>query len=268
MKNIQRKFINSGITPALIWSFARQDLVERYAGSALGFAWAFLQPIVMMFIFIVIFGQLMNSRLPGVETYYGYSIFLIAGMIPWIAFSNTLTRTATVFVDKKNVLSKVRISLIVFPIFILLAETIIFCIGFLIFGCFLIYINHIPSMNILAMPWIFLIQQMLATGLGMILGVLNVFIRDVKEFCSILIQLLFWATPIVWSPQVMTIDQYNWLKIFNPLSNIISGYQSIFLGNLRLDFILLNWAAGIGAITLAVGFLLVHRMEKDIRDLI
>ena len=256
------------MTPALIWSFARQELVDRYAGSALGFLWAFLQPLVMMFIFVVIFGQLMGARLPGVGSAHGYSIYLVSGMLPWLAFSNTLARTATVFVDKKNVLSKVGLSLTVLPIFIVVAEAATFGIGLLLFGVFLLFVQQAPSADVLALPWIFLVQQMLAMGLGMILGVLNVFLRDVREFCNVLVQLWFWATPIVWAPQIMSPEQFAWLKLLNPLASVMSGYQAIFMGNARPDYDALSVVAVGAAVTLALGYLFIKRMEKDIRDLI
>ena len=254
--------------PALIWSFARQELVDRYAGSMLGFVWAFVQPMVMMFIFVVIFGQLMGGRLPGVDTAYGYAIYLVAGMLPWIAFSNTLARTATVFVDKKNVLSKVGLSLTMLPLFIVVAETATFAIGVLLFGGLLALAGHAPSADVLALPWIFLVQQMLALGIGMILGVLNVFLRDVREFVNVLIQLWFWATPIVWAPQIMSPARFEQLKRFNPMANVATAYQGAVLGNARPDYDSLALVAVAAACTLAAGYVFVRRMEKDMRDVI
>ena len=254
--------------PALIWSFARQELVDRYAGSALGFVWAFLQPLFMMFIFVVIFGQIMGSRLPGVNMAYGYSIYLVAGMLPWLAFSNTLARTATVFVDKKHVLSKVGLSLTVLPLFILVSETATFGIGLLLFAGLLLLAGHTPSADVLALPWIFLVQQMLALGIGLIFAVLNVFLRDVREFSGIVVQLWFWFTPIVWAPQIMSAELFGLLKMLNPMASVMTAYQAIFWANGRPDYAALALLAVLAAAVLALGYLFVLRMEKDIRDVI
>lgn len=256
------------MTPALIWSFARQELVDRYAGSALGFAWAFVQPVFMMFIYIVIFGELMGSRLPGVALRDGYSIYLVAGMLPWLAFANTLARTATVFVDKKPVLSKVGLSLTMLPLFVVLAETATFVIGLALFGVYLLLAGHAPSPHLLTLPWIFLVQQMLALGIGLILAVLNVFLRDVREFSGIFVQLWFWFTPIVWTPQIMSPELFARLKMLNPMASVVTAYQAIFLGNARPDYSTLALVAVLAAATLAVGYLFVRRMEKDVRDVI
>lgn len=254
------------MTPALLWSFARQELVDRYAGSALGFAWAFLQPLVTLFIFVVIFGQVMAARLPGLSSTYGYSIYLVAGMLPWLAFANTLTRTSSVFVDKKGILSKVGLSLPMLPIFIVVAECVTFLIAMLLFIGFLLLAGFPLKAEILILPWVFLIQQMFALGLGMILAVLNVFLRDVREFVGILMQIWFWMTPIVWTPQIVSGELYAWLARINPMVTVLEAYHGMYLPGQTPDYLALMPIAVLAVLCLAAGYLFVKRLEKDIRD--
>ncbi len=253
------------MTPALLWNFARQELVDRYAGSALGFAWAFLQPLVTLFIFVVIFGQVMSARLPGVSDSYGYGIYLASGMLPWIAFSNTLSRASSVFVDKKSVLSKVGLSLPMLPVFIVVAESITFLIGLGLFLLFLLIVGAPVKPAVLVLPWVFLIQQMLALGMGLILAVLNVFLRDVREAVSLLVQLWFWVTPIVWAPQIVPPKLYHYISIFNPMAPITTAYHAMFLPG-RPDYQALMMLAVLAAAVLGAGYVFVKRMEKDVRD--
>ena len=117
----------------LIIELAKRDFIERYSGSALGFVWSFIYPLINILIYMVIFGSLMGARLPGMSSVWGYGVYLISGLVPWMAFANTVTRSSTVFLDKKNIISKINVDLPTLPLFILLSETITFCVTFVIF---------------------------------------------------------------------------------------------------------------------------------------
>lgn len=254
------------MTPALIWNFARQELIDRYAGSSLGFTWAFIQPIVLLFIFVVIFGGIMGSRLPGVENSWGYSIYLISGMLPWLAFSSTLARTATVFTDKKHVLSKVGLSLTVLPVFIVVAETVTFIIALSIFFVLLIVLQEPWRPEALLLIPVFAIQQALAMGLGLLLATLNVFLRDVREFVNVFMQLWFWVTPIVWVPGIVGGGLYAYLEVLNPLIPLTEAYHAMFVGDRGIDYLSLALIAALAGGLLLLGLLLVRVLEREIRD--
>lgn len=254
------------MNPALLWNFARQELVDRYAGSALGFAWAFLQPLVTLFIFVVIFGQIMGARLPGQSDTYGYSVYLISGMLPWLAFGNTLSRAATVFQDKKGVLSKIGLSLPTLPVFIVIAESITFLISLGLFLVFLLLAGVPLKPAALVLPWVFLAQQMLALGLGLIFAVLNVFLRDVREFVSVLVQIWFWLTPIVWTQQTVSPERFALLAAINPMVPFVSAYHAMFVPGLALDYPALIKSTLLAGVVLGLGYVFVRRMEKDVRD--
>ena len=254
------------MNPALIWNFARQELIDRYAGSSLGFAWAFVQPLVLMFIFVVVFGGIMGARLPGSGGSWAYSIYLIAGMLPWQAFSSTLSRTATVFTDKKRVLSKVGLSLPLLPLFIVLAETLTFLIAFSLFVLLLLVLRHPWRPEALLLPVIFVLQQGLALGLGLLLATLNVFLRDVREFVKVVTQLWFWVTPIVWVPSVVGSALYDTLYRLNPLVPLTETYHAMFVGERGFDFPALALIALLSAGFLAMGLYLVRSLEREIRD--
>ncbi|MDY0072437.1 MAG: ABC transporter permease [Thauera sp.] len=251
---------------ALLWSFTRQELVDRYAGSALGFGWAFIQPLVTLFIFVVIFGQIMSARLPAVNNVYGYSAYLISGMLPWLAFAGTLGRSSTVFVDKAGMLSKVKLSLPTLPVFIVLAESITFVIGFLLFQLFLLFTDINPKPAVLVLPWVFVLQQMLALGLGLIFAVLNVFLRDVREFVSVLVQLWFWLTPIVWAPQAVPAGLLDVLAVLNPMLPITNAYHAMFIPGMEIDYGKLQLTTLVTSLIVGLAYILVRRLERDVRD--
>ena len=118
---------------SLIIELAKRDFIERYSGSALGFVWSFIYPLINILIYMVIFGSLMGARLPGMSSVWGYGIYLVAGLVPWTAFANTVTRASTVFLDKKNIIAKIRIDLPTLPLFILISESVTFVVTLVIF---------------------------------------------------------------------------------------------------------------------------------------
>ena len=92
---------------SLLIELTKRDFTERYSGSVLGVFWTFLWPLVNIFVYIVIFSQVMGARLQGSSSTYSYGIYLVAGILPWTAFANTVSRSATVLVDKKHIISKI-----------------------------------------------------------------------------------------------------------------------------------------------------------------
>ncbi len=90
---------------SLILELTKRDFIERYSGSSLGFIWSFIYPLITILIYMVIFGNLMGARLPGMVSIWGYGVYLIAGLVPWTAFANTVTRSSNVFLEKKHIIS-------------------------------------------------------------------------------------------------------------------------------------------------------------------
>ena len=96
------------LNAALIWQLTKRDFSERFAGSVLGSTWAMIWPLVSLFIYIVIFGRIMGGRLPGDSAIYAYGVYAASGLIPWVAFSTTVARSSSLFVDKRNQFCPVR----------------------------------------------------------------------------------------------------------------------------------------------------------------
>ena len=107
----------------LLWHFVRQDFSDRYSGSALGRGWLLVTPLLQILIFVTIFGGLIGPRLPGTHTgSFGYGVYLVSGILPWTAFASTISRTTTVFLDKRAILSKVPVSLTLVALHVAIVE--------------------------------------------------------------------------------------------------------------------------------------------------
>lgn len=252
---------------SLVIELTKRDFIERYSGSTLGFAWSFIYPLINILIYMIIFGSLMGARLPGTSSVWGYGIYLIAGLIPWTAFTNTVTRSSTVFLDKKNIISKIRVDLPTLPVFIVLSETITFCVTFVIFLGILLITGFVLSPLLLLIPVIYLIQQIFAYALGFFLAMFVVFLRDLKEVVAIAFQIWFWFTPIVYVFDILPSFAQQVL-ILNPMLAVVSGYHDIFVFDRVPSFFYLSLVL-IGSIALIIlDYVIFKKLEKDIRDFI
>lgn len=255
------------MSPLLLLDFTRQDFVDRYSGSVLGAIWAFIHPLVMIFIFTVIFSKIMGARLPNATgPTASYSIYLVSGLLPWLAFANTITRGSTVFLDKRHIIGKIRVTLAYLPIYIVLSETLTFIISLSLFLGFLALTQSLPDQLILLLPFIFMVQQIFAFGLGLFFGVLNVFLRDVKELVGILLTFWFWLTPIVWVPDIAPPMVQELQTILNPAYLFVAAYRDIFVHGVAPDFAALSRLVIISHATLLIAWLALKALEKDVRD--
>jgi lipopolysaccharide transport system permease protein len=253
------------LNAALIWQLTKRDFSERFAGSILGSTWAMIWPLISLFIYIVIFGRIMGSRLPGDSAIFAYGLYAASGLIPWAAFSTTLSRSSTLFVDKRNIISKINVPLPSLLLYVNLSETITFLISLVLLFLFLLF-NHIPiSEKVLLLPYIYYLQQLFAFGLGLLVATLNVFVRDMKEVVGIALQLWFWFTPIVYIQDILP-DLAKKVIVFNPANILIESYHRIFIFQEAIPL------KGLILMTLFTHGLLLfsyfafRRLQKDLRD--
>jgi lipopolysaccharide transport system permease protein len=261
------KTIRFSLKYNLIIELTKRDFVERFSGSILGFSWLFTWPIINISIYILVFGKLIGARLPNVDSTFAYGIYLVAGLLPWLAFSNTVMRITTVFVDRKPIISKIKVNLLFFPFYIVLSESVVFIISMLMFCCFYLILDF-PSLNFLyVLPLVFLVQQLFAYALGSIFSILFVFIRDIKEFVGVLIQVWFWLTPIVYTVDILP-ELVASIVVFNPAFVFVGAYQNIILLNTAPSYYSLGLLAALCVILIFIARKVCHKLEKDIRDFI
>jgi len=251
----------------LIFELAKRDFTERYSGSALGFMWSFIYPLINIVIYIIIFGNLMGARLPGDTSIWGYGVYLISGLVPWTAFTNTVTRASTVFLDKKNIIGKIHVDLPTLPLFIVISESVTFVITLAIFFVILL-ITKVPlSGYIVFIPLIYVIQQVLAYALGFFLAMFVVFLRDLKEVVTIGFMVWFWFTPIVYVFDILPAFAKPFL-MWNPMLAIISSFHNIFIYQKSPSFYYLALVLVVSLVLIVVDYIIFKKLEKDIRDFI
>ncbi|WP_305882435.1 ABC transporter permease [Desulfuromonas sp. KJ2020] len=211
---------------AFITGSVKREFQSKYRNSLLGAAWTVLNPLAMIIVYTVIFSQVMQAKLPGIDSTFAYSIYLCAGILTWGLFADIVGRGQNVFLEHANLIKKLSFPRISLPVIVVLNASLNFAIIFGLFTLFLIVSGNFPGWAYLAVFPVLLIQILFAIGLGIIIGVLNVFFRDVGHFFGIFLQFWFWLTPIVY-PATILPDEARPILAYNPMMTFISAYQNI-----------------------------------------
>jgi len=220
-----------------LWSFrsfilgsVKREFQSRYRNSVLGAAWVVLPALAQIIIYTLIFSRLIGARLPGIDDTMGYSIYLCAGIVAWSLHTEVIGRSTSVFLDNANMIKKLLFPRLCLPVIVVVSSLINFSIILGIFVVFLTATGRFPGTSLLALLPLVLLHTLLATGIGMALGVMNVFFRDVGQLTQIVLQFWFWLTPIVYPISILP-DSIQTLVALNPMTPIIAAYQQIFLYN-------------------------------------
>lgn len=224
--------IISGLSTA-IWNYRyfiassiRNDLRTRFARSKLGAAWMILQPLALVLIYSLVLSRIMSSKLPGINGSYSYSIYLLSGMMAWSLFNEIIMRALTVFVDNATMLKKIVFPRVCLPIITLGSGLVNNIFLFIVTIAVFVVLGHVPTIAIVWMPLLIVITAAFSLSIGLLLGILNVFVRDVAQFMNVVLQLLFWLTPVVYTSNIVPPRFHEFLK-FNPLYWIVADYQDV-----------------------------------------
>ena len=204
----------------------KREFQTKYRNSLLGAAWNIINPLAMIVVYTVIFSQVMQARLPGVVNTFGYSIYLCAGVLTWGLFTEIATRSQNMFLDNANLLKKMNFPRLCLPVAVVANGMLNFSIVFSLFSLFLILSGNFPGWVSLALIPLVALLVLFAIGLGMVLGVLNVFFRDVGHFFGIFMTFWFWFTPIVYAPEILP-EKVRPLMALNPMSAFMAAVQGV-----------------------------------------
>jgi lipopolysaccharide transport system permease protein len=211
---------------AFIVGSVQREFQSKYRNSLLGAAWTVLNPLAMIVVYTVIFAQVMRSRLPGVDSTFAYSIYLCAGVLTWGLFAEIIGRAQNMFLDHANLLKKLSFPRLCLPVTVVANASLNFAIVFALFTMFLVISGNFPGWAYLGLLPLLAIQIAFAIGLGISLGVLNVFFRDVGQFFGIFLQFWFWLTPIVYPASILP-ESMRPMMAFNPMATLTAAYQTI-----------------------------------------
>ena len=248
-----------------ILSSVKRNFVSRYLGTHLGFFWAIAQPLAMILIYTLVFAELMKPVLPGHESKYAYSVYLCAGILTWQLFSDLLNRSVGIFVQNAGLLKKVNIPKLALPIIVALSGLSNFAVILALFLLFLVVIGSFPINAVVALAPVLVLVVAFALGLGVLLGTINVFYRDVEQVTAMLLQFWFWLTPIVYPARALPEFLASALA-WNPMVPIVAFVQTIFLDNRIPPFATLAYPAMIASGLLVLGLMSFRSLSGEIVD--
>jgi lipopolysaccharide transport system permease protein len=209
-------------------SSIKAEFRGRFARSKLGAIWMILNPLAQATIFAVVLSEVLAARLPNIDNKAAYAIYLMAGTAAWGLFSEILTRCTTVFIDYSNTLKKIAFPRLCLPLIVggsaLLNHLLLLAAIVVVF----LFFGHFPNSAWLVLPIGMVLIVMLAFGLGILLGLLNVFSRDVGQVLGIVMQLWFWFTPIVYTSDTLP-KRFARLLEINPMTALVKIYQQALL---------------------------------------
>jgi lipopolysaccharide transport system permease protein len=246
----------------LLTSFTLRDIKIRYKQTALGFAWAIIQPLFMMVIFTVIFGGFAKIPSDGVP----YPLFSFAALLPWMLFSEGLTRSTMSMVANANIMTKVYFPRLVMPISGILSPLVDFAVSLSILVVMMAYYGFVPTLNVVFLPFFIFLALATSLGVGLWLSALNVKYRDFQYTVPFIIQLWMYASPVVY-PASLIPESIRFLYGLNPMVGVIEGFRWALLGSPMPGSIILV-SVGAVVVLLVSGMFNFRRMEQYYADIV
>lgn len=215
----------------LITRLAQNDFRKRYAGSYMGVVWALVQPVVTVLMYWIVFARIMGMKAEalGGHTEVPYVLFLMGGLVPWFFLQEATMNGTTSLLEYSYLVKKVLFKISILPLIKILAATIIH--GFFIVVLLVVaaFAGYPPTLYVLQLPYYFVCAFILVLALCYTTCSVVVFFRDLTQIIAIALQLLQWATPILWEVGRLS-DRHKWIAQINPLTYIVEGYRDAIYG--------------------------------------
>jgi lipopolysaccharide transport system permease protein len=243
----------------LIW----RDVKVRYKQTALGVAWAILQPLMTMLIFTVIFGKFAKIPSDGLP----YPIFAYTALLPWQYFSQALSHSGDSLVQNANLIKKVYFPRLIVPIAAALAPLVDFAVAFVILLSLMVWFGIPPTWGLLALPLFLLLALMTVLAVSLFLSALNVKYRDVRYTIPFLVQFWMYASPVAYPVSIVP-EKWRLLYSLNPMVGVIDGCRWALLGKASPELGVMAVSAAVVLALLIGGMIYFKRMERTFADVI
>ncbi|HTU47529.1 MAG TPA: ABC transporter permease [Bryobacteraceae bacterium] len=240
----------------LIWALAMKELKIRYKRSVLGFLWALLNPMLLMLVLSVVFSTIMKINIPN------YPIFLLSVLLPWTFFAQSLSYAVESIVGNADLIKKVRVSKLVFPVAAVISNLINLLLSMIPLALIVLVMRHPFHITWLYLPVPLLALTIFTLGATFFFAAANVYYRDVAHILQILLQAWFYVTPIIFSIDFFP-AHYRWIFKLNPIQFVLNGFRlSVYYGLLPTpQSIAVSFICAFAA--LFIGFSIFHRHQND-----
>lgn len=243
----------------LLKTNVKKEIRGKYKNSFLGVLWSFLNPLLQIIVYAVVFQVILKNPKEN------YAIFLCCGLVPWTFFSSAITRSAFTMIENGNIIKKVYFPREILPISIVTSEAVNFMISTIIILGFVIFGGLGISKYIIFYPLVLLAQYLLLIAIALIVSSLSVYIRDLQHLIGVAMQLLFYATPIVYASDTIP-EGFKWILNLNPMTYIINGYRDIFYNQTMIDIIPLLSLIAISIVACILGYIIFNKLQKGFAE--
>jgi len=252
---------------SLLFQLVRRDFEQRFVGSAVGWVWGVIHPLVMLASWTFVFSICLHTQLDPGEVTRNYPLFLFAGMLPWLLFSETVQRSSSSLLDQANLITKTVFPAEIVPVSIFLSSLVshLMALG-LVVAAVGIWLNRI-STGLLLLPIYMVLLGMFAVGLGWILASLQVYLRDTAQVLTVILTFWFWLTPIFIAEKKFP-PRVRFLLAGNPLAYLVRAYRELLLSARWPSLEDLGIMAAFAVATFLAGGLFFRHMKRGFADVL
>ncbi len=245
-----REFLKSNV---------KKEIRGKYKGSFLGILWSFINPLLSVLVYAIIFPYIMRDSIDN------YLVYLITGFIPWTFFTLSIQMGMISVLVNANIIKKVYFPRIILPISSVTSALVNFLISCLIILLFTIGSGIGIGVSLIYLPLVILTQYIMLLGITFILSSVDLYFRDIENIVNFLIQMLFYATPILYSKDIFP-SEIAWILNLNPMSHIIDGYRAIFFYQTAPNFVSLGLTFVFSFVLMIAGYFIFDKLQKGFAE--
>lgn len=243
----------------LLKTNVQKEIRGKYKGAWLGVLWSFLNPLLQLLVYSIIFPIILKFQIPH------YPVFLFVALIPWTFFTNAITQGATCIIQDANIIKKVYFPREILPISVVAGAAVNFLISCAIIVAVLLISGMGISWHIILLPVIVLVQTTILLGIDLIISALTVYLQDLQHLISVAIMMLFYATPIVYTLESIP-QNFIWVFYLNPMASIITAYRDIFYYQQMPNMLMLGLLFLIGLVLIVIGMKIFDKLQRNFAE--
>lgn len=243
----------------LLKTTVKKEIRGKYKNSFLGVLWSFLNPLLQIAVYAIVFPLILRN------TQENYVIFLCCGLIPWTFFSTAISRSSFTMIENGNILKKVYFPREILTISVVTSEAINFVISTIIIIAFVILGGLGITKYIVFYPIILLAQYLFVLAISFVLSCITVYFRDLQHLIGVALQLLFYATPIVYATDTIP-EGFKWILNINPMTYVINGYRDVFYNQVTPNIYSLLILIITSIILCVIGYLIFNKLQKGFAE--
>ena len=251
----------------LIRVMVRRDVLGRYRGSFGGAFWTIINPLLLMLTYFFVFGVVLHSRFEQDQSRTGFALYFLAGMLPWLAFSEAAGRAPTVMLEHRSFVKKLVFAVETLPVNLVVSGLVTELFAVLLFSGFLLAIRGYVPEAVLWLPLLLIPQVMFTAGLSWFLAALGVFVRDLGQIIGFLLTVWFFITPICY-PEKSLSSSATLVLSKNPIFVLVRGYRAVFLENQAPAFGSLWKLWVVSLIVFVLGHAWFYKLRKSFADIL